>query len=172
MKFEFALTNLLKNEGYYSNHPNDKGGETWRGIARRYHPDWKGWEIVDGVENKKTLEKNNNLQNLVHDFYYTKYWGNLSGLREITIASDVFSAEVLHGKGQGVRLLQQAYNVLNSHKLEEDGLLGQKTLDAINLYNHVDSLAHTYKGEWYIKVKMINQPVFRRGWINRVFSLC
>lgn len=171
IKYEFALTRLLKDEGFYSNHKKDLGGETWRGIARRFHPDWEGWAIVDAEENKKKLRKNNELQNLVHDFYYKNFWGNLSKLRELEIIADVFSAEVLCGKRQGVMLLQKAYNLLNSsRKITVDGLLGPITASAVNTYNHPDSLLKAFKGEWYIYIKERNNPAFIRGWLNRIFE--
>ena len=38
---------MLKREGFYNNDPDDMGGETYRGVARNYHPQWEGWAIVD-----------------------------------------------------------------------------------------------------------------------------
>lgn len=40
-----GLTNI--SEGGYANVKEDKGGETYRGIARNSNPNWKGWEIID-----------------------------------------------------------------------------------------------------------------------------
>ena len=34
-------------EGGYANHPNDRGGETLCGIARRCHPGLVLWKLVD-----------------------------------------------------------------------------------------------------------------------------
>ena len=35
---------LKSNEGGYT---VDSGGETYLGISRKYHPEWKGWPLVD-----------------------------------------------------------------------------------------------------------------------------
>lgn len=42
---------LIKHEGGYVNDPDDKGGETYKGIARKFNPDWKGWKIIDKSSN-------------------------------------------------------------------------------------------------------------------------
>ena len=67
--YHIALQEVLKNEGGYVNDPDDSGGETYKGIARRFHPDWIGWAYVDNRD-----FKNPNLDKLVSDFYYIKFW--------------------------------------------------------------------------------------------------
>lgn len=39
MTDEQIIVDILRREGVYDNHPNDPGGETSYGIAKRYHPD-------------------------------------------------------------------------------------------------------------------------------------
>ena len=39
-EFSEAFTQTAAHEGGYSNDPLDRGGETYRGIARVHHPDW------------------------------------------------------------------------------------------------------------------------------------
>ena len=45
--FKKALTETLRHEGGYVNDPKDPGGETYKGISRKNHPDWEGWNIID-----------------------------------------------------------------------------------------------------------------------------
>ena len=45
--FQKAFKRINAFEGYYVNHPLDKGKETYRGISRRYHSNWIGWSRVD-----------------------------------------------------------------------------------------------------------------------------
>lgn len=42
-------------EAGWCNHPADKGGETWAGLTRRDHPDFKGWRIVDVAKQRLGL---------------------------------------------------------------------------------------------------------------------
>lgn len=51
--FQYAYRILLKHEGNYCHHPDDKGGETYRGITKRYNLHWYGWKYVDKTRNKK-----------------------------------------------------------------------------------------------------------------------
>jgi lysozyme family protein len=48
--FEPAYQRTRTNEGGYANVKNDRGGETYAGIARSRHPQWPGWTIVDQVK--------------------------------------------------------------------------------------------------------------------------
>ena len=45
--YKEAIKKTLKYEGGYVNDKDDRGGETYRGVSRRYHPNWSGWKIVD-----------------------------------------------------------------------------------------------------------------------------
>lgn len=45
-------------EGNYSNHPNDRGGETYSGISRIYNPDWYGWIKIDEYKDTVTCPFN------------------------------------------------------------------------------------------------------------------
>ena len=40
--FHRALQHTLADEGYYTD-----SGPTYRGIDRRYWPEWEGWAIID-----------------------------------------------------------------------------------------------------------------------------
>ncbi len=62
---------LSWHEGGYTNDPVDVGGETYRGIARRYNPQWEGWDLIDDT---KPNIKHTNLDPYVHKFYEEKYW--------------------------------------------------------------------------------------------------
>lgn len=51
--FQYAYRKLLSHEGNYVYHPDDKGGETYRGITKKYNISWYGWRYVDRVRNKE-----------------------------------------------------------------------------------------------------------------------
>ena len=45
--FNKAYKATMGHEGGYVDDPADKGGETYKGIARRYNPGWGGWKQID-----------------------------------------------------------------------------------------------------------------------------
>lgn len=51
VSFEQAYAYVRSWEGNYVHHINDRGGETYAGISRKYHPDWYGWRYVDRYPN-------------------------------------------------------------------------------------------------------------------------
>jgi lysozyme family protein len=92
--FRQALKKILENEGGYIHHPADRGGETYKGIARTFHPQWIGWQIIDNLKKEKKLintignkelcllitkllEDNEQLQKYVELLYRSFYWNRL-----------------------------------------------------------------------------------------------
>ena len=82
-----AVQYLMSLEGnpanhYYSNSPHDSGGETYMGISRRWHPNWEGWQFVDGLKGEKDfpacLNKSDALTAFVNDFYRVGWWDKYS----------------------------------------------------------------------------------------------
>lgn len=55
--FQYAYKKLLSHEGNYAYHPLDKGGETYRGITKRFNKNWYGWRYVNAVPNKKQYQE-------------------------------------------------------------------------------------------------------------------
>lgn len=115
------LKNLSPLEGGYSNDPRDHGGETYRGLAKTYHPDiWKNGQPSDA---------------LVDACFYTEYWVRGGAHRILTprIRFELFEAGILCGIGNAGKFLQEAYNVLHGATvLVVDGMVGPKTAAAVN----------------------------------------
>lgn len=82
-EFSEAYKLTSAHEGGYVNDPVDRGGETYRGIARVHHPDWSGWERVDAQRRKadvpKRLDRDAVLQKAVKVFYKHAYWDRFKG---------------------------------------------------------------------------------------------
>jgi lysozyme family protein len=55
MTFDQIYPYCSKDEGGYSNKPNDRGGETYGGIARNYihNQSWDGWAILDQIKKER-----------------------------------------------------------------------------------------------------------------------
>ena len=141
-QFSLSYRKTGKNEGGYANNPNDKGGETWRGIARTRHPEWEGWEIID----KKKLESDfpNSLDidaflpNMLVKFYHDNFWVPISGdlIPDQDIADRLYDIAVNSGPGTAIKFLQTSINLLNRNQklyldIAVDGSMGQHTIGAL-----------------------------------------
>ena len=115
--FEDAFNILSVKEGGYVNDSNDSGGETYKGISRRYNIDWDGWKIIDNYKRKyfgkalsKKLDNDDNLQKLVKSLYKDKYWDifELDNIPSQKIAYQMFDTCVNCGSAVAIRFAQIA----------------------------------------------------------------
>lgn len=170
MSFEKAFASTMQSEGGYANNPKDKGGETYMGIARKHHPEWQGWPIVDAcLRHGEPLTLADGLADLVREFYRAEFWRplqcHLIDPVSEAVAEELFEASVNCGPGNGVKFLQRALNALNSHErlypdLIEDGAMGPKTLRAtLACLTHRPPriLVKCQNGEQYIHYKAWGQ---------------
>ena len=78
--FDELFEGVIKHEGYYANVEGDRGGETYMGVARNLHPDWKGWEYIDAYKETYGEIKWNfkidipELADLVKEFYKKTFY--------------------------------------------------------------------------------------------------
>lgn len=131
-KFELAHPKVAANEGGYANDPNDKGGETWKGIARNSNPGWQGWVIIDSYKSKsgfpESLGKVELLESLVRSLYRIKYWDEIQGdfILNQGIADSIYDSAVNMGPSRAIKLAQKALG------MKETGKMDQLTLDRLN----------------------------------------
>jgi lysozyme family protein len=189
--FKEAFRKTAANEGGYVNDPDDAGGETYKGIARRYNPSWDGWEIIDQVKQdagggdawNKDVEQNEQLQREVHLFYkqiyWDRFWGDEIPVQEI--GEELFDTGVNMGARKAVSFLQESLNLLNRDQksyadIGEDGLFGPTTLRTLEAYCKSDkpssllTVMNILQGMHYIEY-MRRSPVqekYARGWLKRV----
>jgi len=182
--FKKAYLRTCKIEAGYSNKKTDRGGETWRGIARNYHPKWKGWAIVDCYKKSchdvkslnKALSADKELENLVLLFYRAEFW-NVNRLAEIPcqlLAENVYDAGVNCGTGTAAKFLQKAINQLKPNSITVDGAIGNKTIEATSQLG--SSLVKSFVDirEAYHKNIVVNDPdqkVNLDGWFARCESM-
>jgi lysozyme family protein len=135
-------------EGGYANDKDDSGGETWKGIARRKHPEWEGWLKVD--YNRKyngfpgSLKSDIALEESVQTFYALNFWNRILGdkIKAQGLADAIYDSAVNMGPTQAIKLIQDA-----AFSLPEDskkklsriqelqityGYMDHKTLASIN----------------------------------------
>ena len=184
-------------EGGYDNDPDDRGGETYAGIARNFFPGWKGWAIVDATKarvarSRLTIElsKNAELQAYVAEWYRVEWWTRL-GLEVLPqdLANEIFEQSVNLGKagcGKKLQLICNAYNYSKNTKqalfndLVVDGAVGPKTLAALGTIissNRSDSAALVHalncmQGAHYIELaaKKATQRKYTTGWMTRTYD--
>ncbi|TGD73487.1 hypothetical protein E4634_10680 [Mangrovimicrobium sediminis] len=185
--FDEALALVLRHEGGYADDPADRGGETYRGVARKIHPQWPGWRRIDAKKGKSgfpgSLDSDATLQKAVAEFYRENYWAPIRGdqLPDNALAQEMFDTGVNMGVRRAVRFFQSALNLLNRNQknyedLVVDGWLGEKSLAALaKLMRGDDSprfllkLLNAMQAEAYMDI-MRNDPTqerFARGWLER-----
>ena len=185
--FEKAIIKTLEHEGLYSVDPADRGGETYKGIARRMHPNWHGWKVIDSYKGISNFPKNTisdpNLQKLVKSFYKAAFWdvNLLDQVPSQYVAEELFDTGVNMGTSKAAKFLQEALNVLNNcgklyNDLTVDGKVGANTIKAVKLCIENKGDSYLYKvlnilqGSFYIDLmrKNVSQEKFAYGWLSRV----
>lgn len=174
---------MIIHEGGYSVVKADRGGETYRGISRRFHPSWQGWPLVDQLKFEpgfpRNLANHPGLQSLVASFYLQQFWEPLQAEQIVhqSVADELFDTAVNMGIATSVSFAQTALNLLNRNQSSYpdglvDGKMGPKTLKLLNEFSEVDILVRTLnalQGARYIRIceKDPSQEVFFRGWLKR-----
>lgn len=130
--FQQAYELTIKHEGGWVNDPDDKGGETYRGIARNYHPTWEGWEIIDQIQEKEKGDVFPEADKQTGDFYRRFYWDRILGdkINSQDVANQVFDWTV--NSGSAKKQIQKLINNQFGKCLVVDGVFGPKTVEAIN----------------------------------------
>lgn len=126
-----AHKNTVKHEGGYVNDYNDRGGETYSGIARAFNPDWVGWSVLDRIANKKRFDVFPQLDKLVKEFYKANYWleNRLNDIKNQSVAELIYDWVVNSGKAE--REVQKVL-VSMGQNIAVDNAIGAKTIKAIN----------------------------------------
>lgn len=186
MNFENMLKKTLEHEGLYSNDKDDKGGETYKGISRVANQNWKGWEIIDSKKDSnrfpETLEEILQLQKLVTELYYEKYFikPKINLIDYPSIQFELFDTGVHCGTETAIRLFQKTINILNNNQMlykniSTDGTIGTLTLNAFRackIYRYMKTILNYYNGykaKHYIECMERNEKYEKYiGFFNRV----
>lgn len=188
--FKTAYSKTMGHEGGYVHDPDDAGGETYKGIARKYNADWSGWTIIDDCkkmiscdEFPSCLDDKQDLQESVHDFYKEKYWdvNKLDQVSSQAVAEEMFDTGVNMGTGRAAKFLQRSLNYLNRngslyYDLTVDGAIGPASLTALGVVlgdgdeKVLLTMLNVLQGQHYMNY-MDKDPVqkkYARGWFKRV----
>lgn len=186
--FNKAYEKTMAHEGGYVNNPNDTGGETYKGVARKHHPTWGGWKHIDAIKVKvgtsstainTEAAKNSELQQQVRDLYKKQYWdvNKLDSIANQLICEELFDTGVNMGTGVAAKFLREALNLCNKNgksysDIDVDGVIDNKTLQALSLADQkvILNTLNLLQGERYLNIMRKNktQEIFWPGWLKRV----
>lgn len=172
--FDEAFAQTMKVEGGYGNDPQDPGGETYKGIARKMNPKWPGWVTVDLKKKQsnfpRNLDNSEELQKQVKDFYRTNYWHRVAGddITNQDIAESIFDFAVNAGVSTSAKLAQMTVGAT------ADGVIGPQTVEKINADNPRAFLAvfALHKISRYTSI-CDNRPESKKfffGWVKRTLE--
>ena len=182
-KFSIAFDYMMKQEGGYCLHEvkGDRGGQTFAGIARNFHPNWEGWPLLD-TRSGLTFTKSRfgplltggineaRVKRYVAEFYILHFWQKVRGdaITSQIAANAIFSFAVNAGPLTAIKVTQAVLGVA------QDGDLGPKTLanlEALEEERFVVSFAFG-KIKRYAQIVKRNptQAKFMPGWVNRTID--
>lgn len=111
-------------EGGWNIVKGDRGGETYKGIARNFFPKWEGWKIVDA---KKPLRhnqiiKDETLDKMVHDFYKKTFWDVVGGdqIEDQSIANTLYDFGVNTGQPRSIKNIQKVLGLKQTGKITQE----------------------------------------------------
>lgn len=163
-RLEAALAFVLKWEGGYSDHPNDPGGATNKGVTQRTYD---AWNLRKG-HSRRPVRDIADVE--VDAIYEADYW-LAAHCDELPAPLDlvVFDTAVNMGVGRAVRFLQHAVGE------RDDGEFGPLTREAVlDADPGATALKFCSRREWYYGELVRAKPkmaVFLRGWLNRLDAL-
>lgn len=172
--FDYAFHNTLGYEGRYFNDPDDRGGETMYGITKTV--------FLQALSDKLFTSETGLIKDLTVDqakiIYKAYYWDKLklNELRHPLIAGEIFDTAVNMGRKAATLICQRSLNFLGED-LDEDGVMGRNTLNALLRWEVKDSRAlfvclNGFQFQRYIAIVEgdNSQHKFARGWTKRVQS--
>lgn len=176
--FQVAYLVVHGHEGGYANNGSDKGGETYMGIARRYHPEWRGWVAVDAWKAANGQPKRNqflNMSGLLDDVvaFYKASWKEIEGDRIKSQPVATFLYDFATNSGRAVKVAQGVLVQLG-YPLTLDNNVGTQTLAAINaadpvvFHNALKAARIAYVQA--LVAKDPSQAVFLPEWLRRCNS--
>lgn len=150
--FTTCVNRVLAREGGYAPaSPNDPGGETNFGIAKRYHP---------------SLDIKNLTRAAAVQIYFDEYWKPIRGDElPLAVAFHLMDFAVNSGVSPAVKALQSALGV------KPDGILGPVTMDKIWSISGIAAAALVMRftaSRLHYLTGLKNWLPNSAGWVNRV----
>ncbi len=163
-EFARSLAKVLVHEGGYSNHPQDPGGATMKGVTQRVYDEYRR---SIGVP---TAPVRNISNSEIEAIYRKRYWNEIKGDKLASgVSYVVFDGSVNSGVAQSVKWLQRALQALGLYQGIIDGILGQGTLLALGGVNDNDALIALICERRRAFLKALKTfSTFGKGWMSRL----
>lgn len=159
--FGVFLRKLLRLEGGYVNHKNDKGGCTNQGITINTFRDYYGYGL--NCDDLKNITEEQ-VGHIYKEGYWDKCWGDK--IQCPKVAQLIADWAVNSGVKTAIKGVQKIVNT------EADGIMGPMTLKAINEFPAKDLFFKIKEAreEYYNNIvkKNPSQKSFLKGWLNRL----
>lgn len=170
LSIDSMLNDILRREGGYVDHPNDRGGPTKYGITQATLSSYVGRAVLrSDVQNLS--------EEVAREIYELNYYirPRIDRLPE-PIQAFIFDCAVNHGPRRAIKFVQSVCNqVFYDPALSVDGAMGPNTRKAA-------FWALEQMGPWLLRALLEerrnfyysivaarpNQEVFLKGWLNRV----
>ena len=153
--FEKCLAEVLKHEGGYSDHPEDKGGATNYGVTQKVWEEWVGHPVTK--DDMKNLVPSN-----VMGLYHNRYW-DACKCDDLPAGVDycVFDTAVNSGRVRAIKFLQAVVGTV------PDGSIGPITIASVNSRGSKLTIEqYSDKREAFLR-GLSGFPTFGKGWLNR-----
>lgn len=156
-RFSECLTETLKWEGGWSNHKDDPGGPTMRGVIQRVYD---AWRKRNGLPKRSVR---NIEEHELQAIYRENYWQLVRG-DELPVGVDlcVFDYGVNSGPSRSISHLQEVLGI------KVDGNMGPVTLDAVNAADPVEIVNKLCARRRKFVRQIKTYHVFGKGWNRRI----
>lgn len=149
------------------NDPNDKGGLTLSGLT---YTTYKGLcRLILGVS--PSIKHFENLSKSQWQLFVKYFWDKATFNGKVkSQAISEFLTDFLWGSGQAIRVVQKTLNLYFNKKLVVDGVMGPRTVSAINSIpeNKLLDRLHDARISYY---KSLDNHLYNDGWNNRANAL-
>jgi hypothetical protein len=164
--FRTSYNRVREYEGYYVNHKDDKGLETYAGITSKYNNDWQGWKYVR-KHNLKWNQPVTGKDSVITEFYVLDYYLTIwvrEGFDKLTnqeVADYLFDTRIHLSRRSVIKLMNRTYNMsLNKHTREWI----DPSFDTLNI-----NLLKLARIQYYAKLieRDSTQKIFKTNWLKR-----
>lgn len=158
--FTESLDHVFKSEGGFSNHPDDPGGATNKGITLATLKSYREDDTLtsEDVANITTEEAS--------QIYKKEYWDKVNADKlPKGLALVVFDTAVNNGPGKAAKLLQKVVGA------KVDGRIGPETLAKVAEMDETEVINTFLADRLEFMMNQLTWDVFGKGWTKRLLSV-